>query len=853
VSRSFDALLERVLVRNRLVEPAAVGACLRELAGAQEGDAGLGQLLLERGLLTPTELHAAERAARLVQARRYLALATASGMLDQERADALLASYRHSGYRETIAHLAVAEGSLSAQQSREIVEQDPLTLGDALAASGDADSPTGHRAIRSLDPLLGTARTAAQLLVRDGVVSVDELARVIGASVHGLTEAAQLLDAAVGAGLLAHVHRDQVLGYLALDAAPPPFRLGDYLLVAPLGFARTGPVYRAIRGGAEGTEPATIALEVLTPPLAADPVRVARLRARASLVRLPPAAGLARTVELGEDGEVHYLARVCALDDTLATRLAGGRTLSPDEAMRMAREVAGALMVLADAGVVHGAVRPENIAFLADGAAMLQDVGATPAPTTFDPDEAVPCADLPVWLAPEQLRPGGTLDPRTDVYGLGCCIFAALAGVAPYRGATSAEVMRAVLRGARLDLREVVPGLPPALVRLVHSLMEPHLLARPGGPDALLGRLSMLAPLGSPRPHPAAPAAADPRPPAAPAAPTPAPAAPPLPPGVGAEATARIAGRYQVVRRLGAGAMGVVYEAQDERLGRLVAVKTLRRDLVKDAHSVMRLEREVLAESALRHPHIVQVYDAGEDTGPDGPFRYVVLELVDGPDVRSVLDEEGQLRPGRAARIARGVLMALEEAHARGVIHRDLKPENIMLWRGAGAHEIAKVMDFGLAKFVAQSGVFRAVGSKGVITSRGGITGTPQYMAPEQALEDAVLDGRADLYSLGIVVFEMVTGTLPLQSDTALGYLGQHAFAKPLTFSEARPDLSLPDGLQQLVARALAKDPADRYPDAADMRRDLEQRCGALLTTPDDDDDPRGPGFITRIRRAFGG
>src|SRR4249920_2753277 len=213
-----------------------------------------------------------------------------------------------------------------------------------------------------------------------------------------------------------------------------------------------------------------------------------------------------------------------------------------------------------------------------------------------------------------------------------------------------------------------------------------------------------------------------------------------------------LAGRYLLHSAIGTGASGRVYLAEDTRLRRRVAVKILHAALAEDTAFLRRFRAEAQVAASLHHPHIVTVHDWGED---DVPF--MVLELLEGGSLRSILDQETNLSVPQAARVGRDVASALEYAHARGVLHRDIKPANLLF----DEHGIVRVADFGLARALAEASWTEPAGT---------VVGTARYAAPEQAT-GAPLDGRADLYSLAVVMVEAVTGTVPAIADTAIGTL----------------------------------------------------------------------------------
>ena len=272
-------------------------------------------------------------------------------------------------------------------------------------------------------------------------------------------------------------------------------------------------------------------------------------------------------------------------------------------------------------------------------------------------------------------------------------------------------------------------------------------------------------------------------------------------------------GRYRVERVLGRGGMGSVYEATHLTMQRPVALKVLLPALAGDLKQVRRFQYEARAASRLSHPHVLRVYDFGQS---DHGELFLVSELLRGETLAALLEREGALPPARALGITIDILKALVCAHEEGIVHRDLKPENVYLTNVRGEGDFAKVLDFGLAKSVhADEDVSR-------LTRTGAVLGTPAYMSPEQA-QDTEVDGRSDLYSLGILMFELLTGKLPFRADNVLDLLVAQ-------LHETAPRLTLGDDpalieLEQLVADCLAKQKSARPASASVM----QAQCEALL------------------------
>ncbi|MFF7143646.1 Stk1 family PASTA domain-containing Ser/Thr kinase [Streptomyces nodosus] len=269
----------------------------------------------------------------------------------------------------------------------------------------------------------------------------------------------------------------------------------------------------------------------------------------------------------------------------------------------------------------------------------------------------------------------------------------------------------------------------------------------------------------------------------------------------------RLGGRYELGHVLGRGGMAEVYLAHDTRLGRTVAVKTLRADLARDPSFQARFRREAQSAASLNHPTIVAVYDTGEDYIDGVSIPYIVMEYVDGSTLRELLHSGRKLLPERSMEMTIGILQGLEYAHRSGIVHRDIKPANVMLTRNGQV----KVMDFGIA---------RAMGDAGMtMTQTAAVIGTAQYLSPEQAKGEQV-DARSDLYSTGCLLYELLTVRPPFVGDSPVAVAYQHVREEPQPPSVFDPEIT-PE-MDAIVLRALVKDPDYRYQSADEMRADIE-------------------------------
>jgi serine/threonine-protein kinase len=277
-----------------------------------------------------------------------------------------------------------------------------------------------------------------------------------------------------------------------------------------------------------------------------------------------------------------------------------------------------------------------------------------------------------------------------------------------------------------------------------------------------------------------------------------------------------IAGRFTILGRLGKGSMGAVYRARQEAMGRDVALKLVRQDRAHDPETKARFEREARAISALVSPHTVTAFDFGE--AEDGSW-FLAMEMLEGETVGELLRRDGRLDWADALHFTRGALKSLAEAHEKGIIHRDLKPDNLFLSRiPGGEQELCKVLDFGIAKW-----------SRGdedakidqLETQAGTVFGTPRYMSPEQA-QGTPLDARSDLYSLGVLLYQMLSGRAPFVDDDAVVVMARHIKDAPPRFEEMQPPVAVPESVAALVWRVLEKSPNDRPASAEDMLAELD-------------------------------
>jgi tRNA A-37 threonylcarbamoyl transferase component Bud32 len=275
-----------------------------------------------------------------------------------------------------------------------------------------------------------------------------------------------------------------------------------------------------------------------------------------------------------------------------------------------------------------------------------------------------------------------------------------------------------------------------------------------------------------------------------------------------------LGGRYKIIRKIGEGGMGIVYEAEHVMIEKRVGLKVLREDFSSREDVVERFRQEAKSASRIGHPNIIDISDFG--VTPSGA-NYFVMELLSGHDLATELEKKGPLQAPRAMALAVQCARALGAAHAKGIVHRDMKPENIFLLRRESGEDYVKIVDFGIAKM----SDIETDGQPGrKLTKTGMIFGTPEYMSPEQA-GGKKLDHRVDIYAMGIILYELLTGRVPFVGDTFMGILTQHMFETAAPIAAANPAAQVPPELERIIFKALAKNPDDRYQSMEELANDL--------------------------------
>ena len=535
---------------------------------------------------------------------------------------------------------------------------------------------------------------------------------------------------------------------------------------------------------------------------------------------------LVETLGAGTDTErgVSFLARTLVVARSLDQLLAELGAVEPTAAARMALHAARGVNAAHRVGVLHRNVKPENlfVEVRPDEQLVVRVADFSCLRLASDVGPNAPAGELPPgppdYLAPELLTPGATVDERVDVYGVGCVLYELLSGSPPFGHLESAsDVAAAITTDDAPHVQDRAPWLSPELALVVHRAISRDLTRRfatledladalrpLAGGDEQLAYAGVTTVAASVRSRVALRADLDSQPP-------PEPAFTPRPNDADELGLVgrRLDKRYNVVRLIGKGGMGAVYEVEDETNQRFAA-KLISKGLAGENHpALVRFAREAKAASAISSPNVVATYDAGSDDELGLP--YIIMELLHGTDLSSVLKREGPLEPQVAVRLVLQAARGIAAAHARNVVHRDVKPANLFLQVAENTAEVTvKVCDFGVAKRTRMDDS-RGRTSGLSLTRTGGMLGSPMYMAPEQARNAKHVDERADIWSIAVVLWEALSGKRLWGQQSSLGELIVAICTEPIQrLEEVAP--WAPKDLARVVHRGLERDLAHRTP-----------------------------------------
>ncbi len=547
---------------------------------------------------------------------------------------------------------------------------------------------------------------------------------------------------------------------------------GRYEIQKTLGEGGMGAVYQALDRELDRV----VAVKVVRPELAGHREVLHRFKQELILARQITHRNIIRIFDLGADNGRPFITMEFVEGTNLRAMLAERGKFSPAEATAIIHQVMEGLEAAHAEGVIHRDLKPQNIIVDPHGRVCLMDFGIARSMEVDGMTRTGVLVGTPDYMSPEQAM-GEKLDTRSDLFSAGVLFYELLTGVQPYHEKTMMATLVKRTTEKAIPPRKLDAGIPQHVSEIVSRCLEIDRNLRYQTAGEIIRDLDQ----------------AKASPPAA---------APSVDTAGALEPGSRLGSRYVIEALLGEGGMGKVYRAQDTELGRTVALKMVRADLTANPAAMELLKQEILLASRITHKNILRIYDLGEAGG----VKFISMAFVDGQDLFRLIERTGPLELSRALAIARQICLALDAAHAEGIVHLDLKPQNVLL----GAGEEVYVSDFGLARPL-------EAGAAGA--ESGEITGTPRYMSPEQ-IESQPVDHRSDLYSFGLILYEMLTGDVPFASETVMQALYQRVTRPPKNPKLLRPDL--PEHYVRILFRCLEKNPAARYQSARELLADLD-------------------------------
>ncbi len=569
----------------------------------------------------------------------------------------------------------------------------------------------------------------------------------------------------------------------------PGMMLGErYEILKSLGEGGMGAVYKAHDHELDRM----VALKVIRPELAGHPDILRRFKQELILARQVTHKNVVRIFDLGTADGRKFITMDFVEGRDLKSVLNERGKLPAVEAVPIAQQICRGLEAAHVEGVVHRDLKPQNIMVDDAGRVWLMDFGLARSMELSGLTRTGVLMGTPDYMSPEQAR-AEKVDARSDLFSLGIIFFEMLTGRLPFQADTlMAKLLQRVQQRA-VVVTEIDPTIPAGVSAVVAKCLEPDVTKRYQTIreilDDLSGDTKTMGPSGSSLGASSTPSGSPSQASSISLA--------ELGPG------SQFGPRYHIESVIGEGGMGKVYKAHDSDLDRTVALKLVRPELAKDASSLQRFKQELLLASRISHRNILRIHDLGDVEG----VKFISMAFVQGMDLHDLIAKQGRLPTERAVNIAKQLAGALEAAHAEGVVHRDLKPRNVLI----DVDDHIYVSDFGLAKSLDAD--------KTGMTRVGEVLGTPRYMSPEQA-ESKTADNRSDIYSLGIIFYEMFTGEVPFTGESSLQVMFQHVQQQPK--DPRLLNRELPEYLATIILKCLEKDPALRYQNAKQLLEDLE-------------------------------
>jgi serine/threonine protein kinase/tetratricopeptide (TPR) repeat protein/TolB-like protein len=571
--------------------------------------------------------------------------------------------------------------------------------------------------------------------------------------------------------------------------------LGErYEILKRLGEGGMGAVYKA----RDHELDRLVALKVIRPELAGHPDILRRFKQELILARQVTHKNVVRIFDLGSADGRKFITMDYIEGQDLKSILVERGKLPPAEVVPLFQQICRGLEAAHVEGVVHRDLKPQNVMVDATARVWLMDFGLARSMELSGLTRTGVLMGTPDYMSPEQAR-AEKVDARSDLFSLGIIVFEMLIGRLPFQADTlMAKLLQRVQQKAT-PVTEIDPSIPASLGAVVSKCLEPDVTKRYQTVREILDDLQADT-MGSSSLSGATRSTSNPGATSDPGGAQSGAAAISLSElGPGSE----FGPRYHIESVIGEGGMGKVYKAHDSDLDRTVALKLVRPELARDASSLQRFKQELLLASRISHRNILRIHDLGDVGG----VKFISMAYIQGMDLHELIAKMGKLQTERVINIAKQLAGALEAAHAEGVVHRDLKPRNVLIT----VDDHVYVSDFGLAKSLDAETT--------AMTRAGEVLGTPRYMSPEQA-ESKAADHRSDLYSLGVILYEMATGEVPFTGESSLQVMFQHVQQAPKDPRLLNPET--PEYLAVIILKCLEKDPALRYQNAGELLRDLE-------------------------------
>jgi serine/threonine protein kinase/tetratricopeptide (TPR) repeat protein len=549
-----------------------------------------------------------------------------------------------------------------------------------------------------------------------------------------------------------------------------------YEVLERLGEGGMGTVYRV----RDRELDRIVALKTIRADLASNPSTIRRFKQELLLARQISHRNVIRIYDLGVSGGLRFITMEYVEGQDLRSLMRARGKFSPEDAVEIVQQLCAGLEAAHAEQVIHRDLKPQNILIDTHGHVRIMDFGLARTLEQSGITRSGMIVGTADYMSPEQAR-GDEIDSRSDLFSLGLIFYEMLTGILPLTGESIVTTLLRRTRETAEPIQSVNPSVPSWLARIVMRCLEPLPENRYQSAAEIardLGRSVEPGPPANLNPNALAPGAL-------------------------------LGTRYKIEARAGEGGMGVVYRAADLHLGRSVALKVIRPELATDSRAIERLKQEILLASRVSHRNVLRIHDLGEAAG----LRFISMAWVEGSDLAHLIQSNGPMREERLIAIGRQICEGLEAAHREAIVHRDLKPQNVLVDR----QDKVCIADFGLAETAAA-----ALAASRTIH----LAGTPRYMSPEQ-VEGKRIDHRTDIYSMGLILYEMATGLPTFPGDSVFHAMMQRLAEPPKNPKLINPNLS--DALAAVILRCLERDPELRYQTA---RQVFDALGAAALPAP---------------------